>query len=91
MGHDAMLQHHLVCPLAVNPGELLLGLNAVIVDAEKLALFPSLLQAGELGCIGLRCIAGCRIRAGVGQCFQVVVLHGQSCSVRFRLLHGLLD
>ena len=52
VGHDAMLQHHLVCPLAVDACELLLGLDAVIVDAEELALFPSPLQAGELGGVG---------------------------------------
>ncbi len=96
MGHDAMLQQHLVCPLAVNACELLLGLDAVIVDAEKLALFPSLLQAGELGCFGASLLpaamtGGRGSRAGVGLRFEGIVLQGQTGCVRLRLLHGLLD
>jgi hypothetical protein len=35
---DAMLQKHLSGPFAVNGGELLLGFDAVVVDAQKLAL-----------------------------------------------------
>ena len=37
MQHDAVLQEHLSGPLAVNCGKLLLGLNAVVIDAEELA------------------------------------------------------
>jgi hypothetical protein len=61
MGYDTMLQPNLVCPLAIDTCELLLGLDTIIVDTEKLALFPSLLQAGELSCIGLRFIGGCSV------------------------------
>ena len=46
-----MLPEHLVGPLAINSCELLLRLDPVVVNAEKLALFPSLFQAGEPGCI----------------------------------------
>ena len=45
--YDAMLQQHLSGPFAVNGGELLLSLDTVIVDAEKLALGAPGLQAGE--------------------------------------------
>src|SRR5271165_3373141 len=86
-----MLQHHLIGPLAVDPCELLLGLNAVIVDGEKLALFPSLLQADELGGIWLRCACRRSVRAGIGLGFEGVVLHSQAGGVRTRLLHSLLD
>jgi hypothetical protein len=48
-----MLQHYLARPLAVHTCELLLGLDAIIVDGEKLALSPSLLQDSELVCLGL--------------------------------------
>jgi hypothetical protein len=34
----AMLQKHLSGPFSVNRGELLLGLDSVVVDAEQLAL-----------------------------------------------------
>jgi hypothetical protein len=91
VGYDAMLQPNLVLPLAVDARELLLGLDTIIVDAEQLALFPSLLQAGKLGCIGFRLIGGCSVRAGVGLGFQPIVLRHQACRVRFRLLHGLLN
>ncbi len=54
MGHNAVLQLHLVAPLAVDSCELLLGLDAVVVEAEELALFPPEFQAGKL----------CRVRLG---------------------------
>jgi hypothetical protein len=47
--NDAMLQNHLSGPFAINGGELLLGLDAVIVDAEKLALRGSAHQGGKHG------------------------------------------
>ena len=44
MQDDAVLQKHLGGPLAVDGCELLLGLNAVVVDAENLAFRASSLM-----------------------------------------------
>src|ERR1035437_451919 len=46
MPQGAVLQKHLGRPLAVDGGKLLLGLNAVITDGEKLALLALFLYAG---------------------------------------------
>jgi hypothetical protein len=44
-----MLQDQVSRPLIVNGGLLLLGLNAIVVNAEKLALRSSIPEGGELG------------------------------------------
>ena len=44
----AMLQQDLIGPLAVDSRKLLLGLDTVVIDAEKLALRSPALEAGEL-------------------------------------------
>ena len=43
MQYSAMLQKHLRGPLTVNGGELLLSLDAVVVDAKQLVLGGSFL------------------------------------------------
>ena len=47
MQHDAVLQQHLGRPFAVDRGELLLGLDAVVIDAENLAFRASVFDVGE--------------------------------------------
>src|ERR1700685_2055849 len=89
VGHDAMLQLHLVSPLAVDSRQLLLGLDAVVVEAEELALFPSKLQTGKLCRVGPGGIGSSSIRAGIGLRFESVVLRSQIGCVHVRLLHGL--
>jgi hypothetical protein len=61
---DPMLQKHLIGPLAVDGSELLLRLNSVVIDVEKLTLFASLFYSGEPG-RGIRGATGCR--AGVSR------------------------
>jgi hypothetical protein len=60
-----MLQKHLSGPFAVNGGELLLGFDAVVVDAQKLALRGSAHQSGKHGGLvwrGSRCYVDAGLR-----------------------------
>ena len=66
-------------------------MDAVVVNAKKLALFPSLLQAGEPGSAWLGYVAGRSVRTGLSLGFERIVLHGQSGCVQVRLLYRLLD
>src|SRR5271165_1211029 len=89
MQQDPVLQKHLVRPLAVNGGELLLRLNPVVINAEKLALLALRSQAGKSR-LGIRCCAG-RSRGYIGLRFQGIVLSGKAGGVRLRLPPCLLN
>ena len=60
-----MLQKHLGGPFAVNGGELLLSLDSVVVDAEKLALRSSAQQLGSVAALS-DCSAGAVLAPGCG-------------------------
>src|ERR1035438_1530613 len=49
MQDDSMLQEYVRGPLAVNAGELLLTLDAIVADAENLAERAAPFQSGEPG------------------------------------------
>lgn len=90
MQHDGVLYEYLACPLAVNDGELLIGLNAIVVDAQNLTFGASVLKAGKL-----RCVVACAFRRGnsrgIGLALQSIVLCCESRRVLLGFLLGLLD
>jgi hypothetical protein len=47
MEHNPVLEKHLGGPLAVHRRELLLGLDLIVEDTQKLALLTPVFQVGE--------------------------------------------
>src|ERR1035438_10548021 len=90
MQHDGVLYEYLVCPLAVNGGELLIGLNAIVVDTQNLAFGASVLKAGELRCVVARAV-GRGSSSGIGLALQSIVLRSESRRVLLGFLLSLLD
>jgi hypothetical protein len=91
MQNDAMLQQQLSVPLPVDGAELLVALDAVVVDGQKLASRATVLEVGkDGGSIG----GGC-LRAGgrgdVALTLGCLVLDGERGGIRVGLLDGLLD
>ncbi len=90
MQHDAVLQEHLRGPFAVDRRELLLGLNAIVVDAEDLALGASIFQSRAS--LELVCRTVCRTwPLGIGLGFERIVRGGQGGDILLRFLLRLLD
>src|SRR5271170_4094888 len=84
-----MLQKHLIGPLPIDVSELLLCLNLVVIDAQKLALFASMFYFGQLGRSVLRGTGNSETPIGLR--FKSVVLSHKAGSVRSGLLDGLLN
>ena len=90
MDDDAMLQEHLAGPFAIHAGKLLLGLNAVVEDAEKLMLFALVFDVSQAGCAGRRAAYG-GWAGGIGPGLKRVVFSGQIGDLLLCLLNRLLD
>src|SRR5664280_3764323 len=88
MQYDSMLQKYLRGPLAVNAGELLLTLDAIVADAEKLAERATPFQAGE-PCGLVQARSG--RRGGFDLVCEVRMLGRESDYVSLSLPQGLLD
>src|SRR6185437_16225076 len=83
---NAMLQLHLVAPLTVNRGQLLTGLDPVVVNRKNLSLGAAILKSGKRNWTRLGSIGG-----GIGLPLERIVLGRKRPNVALRLLLRLVD
>jgi hypothetical protein len=90
MQQNAVLQKYLRRPFGVNGSKLLLGLDAVVIDAEKLPFSAPVSKVGEPGRM-IRRIGSIRRHSGIGPGLKSIVSGSQAGLIGLCLLNGLLD